>query len=56
MRKASSSKMVSKAAKQMRMFTKLALDGQYLIDEQCCDKDLQVDFPAGKDGDGDNVA
>ena len=48
MRKASTSKMVSKAAKQMRMFTKLALDGQYLIDEQCCDKDLQVDFPAGK--------
>ena len=56
MRKASSSKMVSKAAKQMRMFTKLALDWQYLTDEQCCDKDLQVDFPAGKDGDGDNVA
>ena len=40
----------------MRMFTKLALDSQYMIDEEFCDKDLQVDFPAGKDCDGDNVA
>ena len=56
MRKASSSKTVSKAAKQMRMFTKLAFFCKYLIDEQCCEKNLQVNFTTGKDGDGDNVA
>ena len=39
------------------MFTKLALDCVNMArDEECGDKNLQVNFPAGKDGDGDNVA